>query len=155
MEFMFSKCHKLKQIKGISNFNTIKLTNMNYMFQECNELEYLDLPNFNTTNISNNIISQLNEEINKNLKIMNEMNLQKKKDYKVIFMSTDQAIYSSIFFKNPDIFSKLEEELYIEYPNLKNQNISFFIKENEINRTATIEENGIKDGDTILIKSIE
>ena len=70
-------------------------------------------------------------------------------------MSTDQAIYSSIFFKNPDIFSKLEEELYIEYPNLKNQNISFFVKENEINRTATIEENGIKDGDTILIKGIE
>ena len=51
MGFMFNKCHKLKQIKGINNFKTIKCTNMISMFQECNELEYLDLSNFDTSDV--------------------------------------------------------------------------------------------------------
>ena len=50
--FMFNKCHKLKEIKGINDFNTNKVTNMNAMFQLCNELEYLDLSNFDTSNVS-------------------------------------------------------------------------------------------------------
>ena len=45
-------CHNLKQIKGINNFKTNKVTNMKAMFQECNELEYLDLTNFNTFNVT-------------------------------------------------------------------------------------------------------
>jgi len=49
--FMFNKCHKLKEIKGINIFNTNQITNMRGMFQECNELEYLDLSNFDTSNV--------------------------------------------------------------------------------------------------------
>jgi len=52
MGWMFNKCHKIRIIKGIENFNTIKVTNMNSMFQECNELENLNLSNFNTINLS-------------------------------------------------------------------------------------------------------
>ena len=48
---MFNECHKLKQIKGINKFNTNIVTNMRVMFQECYELEYLDLSNFNTSNV--------------------------------------------------------------------------------------------------------
>ena len=48
---MFNQCHKLKTIKGIYNFNTTKVTNMSAMFQKCNELQYLDLSNFNTINL--------------------------------------------------------------------------------------------------------
>ena len=52
MEFLFNNCHKLKQIKGLNNFNTSNLTKMTATFQECNELEYLDLSNFNTSNVT-------------------------------------------------------------------------------------------------------
>ena len=52
MSWMFNQCHKLKEIKGINNFNTIKVKNINSMFQRCNELEYLDLSNFNTFNVT-------------------------------------------------------------------------------------------------------
>ena len=51
MDLMFSGCSSLKEIKGINNFNTINVTIMGGMFQECNELEYLDLSNFNTMNV--------------------------------------------------------------------------------------------------------
>ena len=52
MSFMFNKCHKLKEIKGINNFNTSNVTNMRGMFNECNELKYLDLSNFNTSKVN-------------------------------------------------------------------------------------------------------
>ena len=38
MELMFNSCYKLKEIKGINNFNTINVKKMNLMFNECIEL---------------------------------------------------------------------------------------------------------------------
>ena len=52
MQGMFNNCHKLKEIKGINNFNTNNVTNMNTMFQQCNELISLDLSNFNTSKVT-------------------------------------------------------------------------------------------------------
>ena len=45
---MFNQCNKLKKIKGINKFNTSKVNNMKAMFQSFNEIEYLDLSNFDT-----------------------------------------------------------------------------------------------------------
>ena len=53
MKQMFAICKKLKEIKGLNNFNTKNVIDMSGMFQLCNELEYLDLSNFNTRNVSN------------------------------------------------------------------------------------------------------
>ena len=50
---MFAHCSKLKEIKGINNFNTSNITNINSMFFVCEELEYLDLTNFDTSNVTN------------------------------------------------------------------------------------------------------
>ena len=46
MSYMFNECNKLKLIKGIEKFNTINVINMKAMFEECNEIEELDLSNF-------------------------------------------------------------------------------------------------------------
>ena len=54
MSYMFSQCNKLKEIKGINKFITNKVTSMSAMFQQCNELEYLDLTNFDTSNVTIN-----------------------------------------------------------------------------------------------------
>jgi surface protein len=53
MKNMFYRCIKLKEIKGINNFITYKVISMNSMFQECKELEQLDLSNFNISNVNN------------------------------------------------------------------------------------------------------
>ena len=53
MEFMFNKCKKLKEIKGIDKFITNKVETMRGIFLECNALEHLDLSNFNTSNVIN------------------------------------------------------------------------------------------------------
>ena len=75
--------------------------------------------------------------------------------FAVIFMSTDHTIIYPITCKNSDIFSKLEEKLYVEYPDLKNKNIYFISNGEIINRTVTVKKNRIKNGNTILIKEIE
>ena len=53
MYSMFNQCQKLKEIKGIEKFNTINVTSMGSMFQQCKNLEFLDLSNFNTSNTIN------------------------------------------------------------------------------------------------------
>ena len=53
MSYMFNKCHKLKQIIGINKLITTNVINMESMFSECNELEYINLSNFNTINVKN------------------------------------------------------------------------------------------------------
>ena len=52
MKLMFNKCHKLKEIKGLDNFNTKNVKIMAGIFSECNELEYLNLSNFNTSQVN-------------------------------------------------------------------------------------------------------
>ena len=43
---MFNECYKLKEIKGINNFNTSNVINMSRIFFRCKELENIDLSNF-------------------------------------------------------------------------------------------------------------
>jgi len=52
MSFMFNECFKLKTIKGINKFITNKVINMESMFQNCRNLENLNL-NFDTINVTN------------------------------------------------------------------------------------------------------
>ena len=41
MSFIFSECYQLKTIKGINEFKTDKVKNMNSMFKDCSKLENL------------------------------------------------------------------------------------------------------------------
>ena len=52
MQYMFKQCDKLKEIKGILNFNTFNVKSMCGMFEACKELKYLDLSNFNIFNVN-------------------------------------------------------------------------------------------------------
>ena len=48
----FRECNSLKEIQGIKNLNTEKVTNMNSMFRDCKQLTSLDVSNFNTENVT-------------------------------------------------------------------------------------------------------
>ena len=51
MMFMFSDCERLETL-DLSNFKTANVTNMSAMFQSCSKLKTLDLSNFNTENVT-------------------------------------------------------------------------------------------------------
>ena len=160
---MFYKCYKLKKIKGINTFNTSKVTNKEGIFTECNELKFLD--GFNNDlnyNYNKNLKNQLNEEKNRNQQLLDELNKERKRnkgltgDFEEInatnFRTSDQLINYPIAGKSTDNFSQLEEKLFHEFPDLRNKNIYFIANGNIINRDATLEENKIKSGTTILIQ---
>ena len=51
MKYMFSNCNKLQTI-DLSNFNTSNVTNMSYMFYQCPYLTPLDVSSFDTSNVT-------------------------------------------------------------------------------------------------------
>ena len=61
----------------------------------------------------------------------------------------------NLICKNTDLFVRLEERLYNEFPNFKNFETYFEVKTKRIKRFKTIEENGIKGNDVISVFIIE
>ena len=53
MRILFNKCKKLKEIKGFDKLDTSKVIDMEGLFQNCITLEYIDLSNFDTSNVTN------------------------------------------------------------------------------------------------------
>ena len=49
----FKGCQKLKTIKGIENLNTSSTKNMSSMFEDCQQLEKINISHFSTTNVTN------------------------------------------------------------------------------------------------------
>ena len=181
MGWMFNECHKLKEINGINNFNTSKVTKMTTMFQECYELEYLDLSNFDTYNVTdmeamfnncnklkeikginkfdlsnvknkNNIFNGCN---NLNQIVLSKFNItitnNKEKYIYVVFNTIDWSIKCFAPCYISENFTKVEEKLYNKYPELKNKQIYFTANGITINRSDTLEKNNIKSNTNILI----
>ena len=141
MNYIFSKCYKLKQIKGISKFITSNAPSKEKMFLECNELNYSDPSYLDISNISN--MTNTNKKVNK------------EKPISVIFSSIDQKIHYSIACYKSDNFSKIEKELFEEYPELKNKNINYLFNGGTINTSATLEQNKVKNSAIILINYLD
>ena len=67
------------------------------------------------------------------------------------FISTDSKVNLPLPCKNTDIFVRLEEQLYNEYPEYKDVNTFFTINGNTIKRFKTLDENNIKNTNVILL----
>ena len=73
----------------------------------------------------------------------------------LFFTSEKQDIHRPISCKNTDTFAKIEEKIYNEYPKYKDYNTYLTVNGNAIKRFKTIDENKIKDGNTIIINIYE
>ena len=73
----------------------------------------------------------------------------------IIFISSTQKLHFSAICKNTDKFHKIEGLLYENFPQyLENDNF-FILNGKKINRYKTLEENGIKNNDVIILNEIE
>ena len=73
----------------------------------------------------------------------------------VNFVSTDKKLISSIICKNTDEFHKIESQLYKIHPEYFKNEISFTFNGKKIKGFKTLEQNGIKNDDIIIMKEIE
>ena len=63
----------------------------------------------------------------------------REKPIAIIFSSIDQTIHFAAVCYRSDPFSKVEKELYKEYPELKNKKFCFLFGGGTINRDGTLE----------------
>ena len=71
------------------------------------------------------------------------------------FKSTDQQVDQAIACKNTDIFVKIEEQLYNEYPQYKEINAFFTVGGQIVKRFKSMGDNNIKSGVKIMLNVIE
>ena len=69
----------------------------------------------------------------------------------IIYFSDNSSINYAIPCLRENNFSDIEEKLYQNYPELRYKPLIFFNNGRLIERSSTIMENGIKNGDKILI----
>ena len=126
--------------------------------QKINNLKNLSPENYEKNNILELIeeIRQKDKEI-KELKSNLPFELSKgEKLMSVIFISSDQKIHHSIICKNTDKFNRLENVLYNveEYKEFLNSDNYFLVRGRKINKYLSLDENGIKNSDIIMLNSI-
>ena len=149
------------------NINTINPQEKHYNLINNNK-------HFNNNNAPNNLhnnnnlkdlMNKLNEEKEKNEALKNELYIVKKKvkeltdreekTIAVVFISLDKRLHFPMSCKISDIFEKLEEKLYLEYPDYKKENTYFITNGKLVIKSETLEKNGIKNGDSIIVNSSE
>ena len=73
------------------------------------------------------------------------------KNCQIQINSNDQIVNISINCENIDKFSNVEKKLYAKYPYLLKKELNFVSNGNHIDRSRTIIENRIKNGDILMI----
>ena len=68
-----------------------------------------------------------------------------------VSMGNQDIGHYSLPCKNTDLFVRLEERLYNEYPQFKNYETYFEVRTKRIKRFKTLDENKIKNGDVINV----
>ena len=72
-----------------------------------------------------------------------------------VSMGNQDIGHYAVVCKNTDLFVRLEEKLYNDYPQFKNYETYFEVKTKRIKRFKTLDENKIKNGDVINIFIVE
>ena len=147
-------------------------TQKNLIDKERDEIEKLN-------KIINNKNKDINDEKNINQKLMEKtrisLELMDKKEKEinslrsnlpfqinegeklmcVIFVTGNQEIHYPFICKDKQKFNELENILYEKFPNYKKNENFFTVNGNKINKSKTLEENKIKDGDVIQLNAFE
>ena len=99
-------------------------------------------------------INKSNEKI-KNLEkiIQNNFNIENENMISVIFNTLDDEIQYSLFCKANEKFIIIESIFYEKYPEFIENENHFYVNGKKINKYKNLEENGIKNGDIIFIKT--
>ena len=138
-----------EKVKELKNKLLFYEQNFNENINKIKELE-------NLINIKNTELNNLNTKID-NDKSAPFMAYMKpgEKIMAINFVSTSQDIHKPMACKNTDIISRLEETLYNDYPQYKDYNTYLTVNGNAIKRFKSLDENGVKDGDSIIVNTYD
>ena len=153
---------KIKELQEIINSKNVEINKNKQLFEQLSNEQSKERVLTNKIKIYENeikkikdleeIINLKNIEIN-SLKNNNEITYIKpgEKIIAIFFTSNGEDIQRPISCKNTDTFVKIEEQIYNEYPQYKEYNTYLTVNGNIIDRFKTLNENGIKDGNIIIV----
>ena len=127
-----------------------------------NQLNNLNNSNNNNLYLIKKLQKNLNEKEQELYQLKNNLysnqfktNNEKKWGFAISFRSNDQDIIYPMVCNENDTISRLEEELYNEYPKYKDYNTYLTCNGVVLKRFKTVEENNIKKGDAIIVNIME
>ena len=136
----------------------IKNQNINNYIAQLNDLkDSLKIKNNEVINL-NNQINNLNDQIKKlNININNpNVKVDIHDIVTILFKSIDQKVEAAFSSPKSDLFVRLEEKLYDEYPEFRDlDNIYFTVNGKKIRRFRSLQENNLKNNDKILLNICE
>ena len=128
----------------MNNFSTNSYNDLN----KDQKIKYLEKENI-----------QLKARINKLEEKLKRYPIQLERGEKmmaIIFTSVKQDVHYSVICKNTDPFVNVEVKLYHDYPEYKRgENNYFTVNGRKISKYDSLEENGIKNNDIILLNQLE
>ena len=142
----------IKEIEILKNKNIILNNDNNSLKEQIKILENNlkaknnELQNLLSKNNNNNIINYKITSINPGEEILG---------INFVSMSNQDINNYGLVCKNTDLFVRLEERLYQDFPDFKNYETYFEVNTRRIKRFKTIEENNIKNNDIINVFRIE
>ena len=110
--------------------------------------------NKNKEEIDQNIIKflqNINNTSSTRITNQNSKNEGNGEQIAVIFQSQDQSIHTPIICRENQKFSEVEKKLYDEYPEYKNTENIFLCNGDVVDKSKTIKENKIKNGNIIVV----
>ena len=134
---------------------------INNLQKELNALKISNDNNLSLINQLKNNLNQKEQELSQlNNKLLSNSNQYKtvsenKTGFAITFRSISQDIIYPIVCNKNELISRLEEELYNEYPKYKEFNTYLTCNGVVLKRFKTVGENNIKKGDAIIVNIME
>ena len=160
--------NKIKKLEIDLNNEKEKNKNLNQQIEKYkniikdlnNKISRNNLNDNNKVSELQNIINEKIDEINVLRSRLNNSNINSIQPGEQIiaigFTSSDQTIQN--FFrpcKDSDLFVRLEEKLYDEYPQYKDVETYFLVNGRKILRFKSMKENNLKNGQIIMLNIVE
>ena len=129
-----------------------------------NELNGLKISYNNNLSFINQLQYNLNQKDQELIQLKNKLlsnsnqikiDSENKTGFAITFRSISQDIIYPMICNKKESISRLEEELYNEYPKYKEFNTYLTCKGVVLKRFKTVEENNIKKGDAIIVNIME
>ena len=129
-----------------------------------NELNGLKISYNNNLSLINQLQYNLNQKDQELIQLKNKLlsnsnqiktDSENKTGFAITFRSISQDIIYPMICNKKESISRLEEELYNEYPKYKEFNTYLTCKGVVLKRFKTVEENNIKKGDAIIVNIME
>ena len=129
-----------------------------------NELNNLTISYNNNLSLINQLQNNLNQKEQELLQLKNKLDSnssqikadsENKYGFAISFRAISQDIMYPMICNKNDLISRLEEELYNQYPKYKELNTYLTCNGVVLKRFKTVEENNIKKGDAIIVNILE